>query len=286
MDNRCGGTCQWLLDEQAFLNWTQPLSSDPVLWVHGAPGTGKSMLASTIVDHLLHSPKTKDFLLLFFFVDGRSNNPEKIESVAILRSLVYQLEASTRLPKNDLVQKAFNNSLKPQATSFRVLWEVFSALLGLLTDCTTCILIDGVDECPDYHKLVSKLLSLVSTPKYHIKLYFSSRATSEPDLSELLDFYSFIEITASKTRKDMDLFIADRMENVIDDTDDSLKQELFVALKESANGMFVSVLVRVNLKVFMRGVTVQINRFSQRQEPQSYSYLRGAPGVVHERCIQ
>lgn len=248
MADRCAGTCQWLLDEQAFLNWTQPLSSDPVLWVHGAPGTGKSMLAATVVDHLRHSPATKDFLILFFFVDGRSNDSAKMESVAILRSLVYQLATSTRLPKNDLVQNAFNNySSQRRAISFEVLWELLSAQLRLLTGCTTCILIDGVDECPDHNSLVSNLLSLVSVPECYIKLFFSSRATSEPDLCELLEPYSFVEIDASKTRKDMDLFITTRMENVIGETYESFKQELCCALKESANGMYVSVPMRVDL---------------------------------------
>ena len=183
--DRCAGTCQWLLDEQAFLNWTQPLSSDPVLWVHGAPGTGKSMLAATVVDHLRHSPATKDFLILFFFVDGRSNDSAKdgIRGHSSLSRL--PINKVSRLPNNDLVQKAFNNSSQRQAISFRVLWEILSAQLRLVTDCTTCILIDGVDECPDHGTFVSKLLSLVLSPERYVKLFFSSRATSEPGLMQI-----------------------------------------------------------------------------------------------------
>lgn len=233
-NDRCPGTCHWLLDEPAFLDWIQPHSTDLVLWVHGGPGTGKSMLAASVIDHL----RSNNFSVLFFFVDKTSNDSAETESVAVLRSLVFQLSESSRIPKNNLVQHAFEKSAQRHALRFDPLWELFLALLCLSADATTFIIVDGIDEFRDDGSLVPKLLELVSTQGYHIKLFFTSRATT--GLCQMLDIYSSIEVTPLKTCNDMDLFIS-AMTNKVIGKHDSLKKDvnwIASALKETANGMY------------------------------------------------
>jgi len=42
-------SCQWLLDLDLYRQWADPKSSTNVLWIHGKPGSGKSVLAAFIV---------------------------------------------------------------------------------------------------------------------------------------------------------------------------------------------------------------------------------------------
>jgi len=68
------------------------------------------MLAANMIEHLCHSEGTKDYLVLYLFIDGRANDRERTGLVAILRSLVYQLANSPHLPNNNLVSQAVEKS--------------------------------------------------------------------------------------------------------------------------------------------------------------------------------
>ena len=197
------------------------------------------MLAATVVNHLYSDRGASDFLVFYFFVDGHSNDDTKTKALAVLSSLVCQLFYSRQLPKNDIVEHAFHNSLQVRG-DFDSLWPVFSALLCLRLRHTTCIILDGIDECSDYNLLIPKLLDLVTTQESHLKLFFTSRATSEPDLYELLNGHSFIEVTRSKTRADLDIYVTTMTRRILGD---SMREEevesISSALRKSANGISV-----------------------------------------------
>ena len=208
IEEKSEGTCQWLLEEDVYIKWMQSESPDSVLWIHGNPGVGKSMLTATAINHLSNlSKKTKnetvkehlddtdmfnDYIVLYFFVDGRDLN--KTEPVWILKSLTYQLIRFPQFPENHLLEHAYERSALDQAVDFDQVWDLFLALLHLLTPGhTKWILIDGLDECqcPDKKKFVQKLLGLISNPLLEVKLFVTSR-TSDKHLLELLTgFISF-----------------------------------------------------------------------------------------------
>lgn len=48
------GTNNWIIDDKRFLKWSDVHdTSSRVLWLTGGPATGKSVLASFIINHLL-----------------------------------------------------------------------------------------------------------------------------------------------------------------------------------------------------------------------------------------
>jgi hypothetical protein len=49
---RFPGTGQWLLERDEFLNWRDDPQSSNVLWCHGIPGAGKTVLSSVVVHKL------------------------------------------------------------------------------------------------------------------------------------------------------------------------------------------------------------------------------------------
>lgn len=235
---RCPGTCRWLLDEDHYLDWRQRDTSDSVLWLRGSPGTGKSMLTATVVEQL---SKPETTLVLYYFIDSRSNDHALTTSVAVLRSLVYQISNSKGLSKTNLIKDAFEQrGGEDTADSFEELWGLFTALLCLRLKETTCIVLDGIDECPDINLLIPKLLEVVSSTECSVKLFFASRVTSERVLCKLLDFYTFINVSVSKTREDMDLYVSNRTKNVVGQIE-CLKNDLesiSSSLRASANGMY------------------------------------------------
>jgi predicted ATPase len=61
---RYAGTGQWLLDSLEFGEWKAGTRQH--LWLHGNPGCGKTVLSTTVLDHL---NKLEDRAVLSFYFD-------------------------------------------------------------------------------------------------------------------------------------------------------------------------------------------------------------------------
>ena len=84
-DARMVGSCEWIAARSYFKTWRDDINSPQFLWVHGKPATGKSVLASYVVDHL------KEFhcdCSYFFFAH---RHPVKSSLSGFLRSIAYQM---------------------------------------------------------------------------------------------------------------------------------------------------------------------------------------------------
>lgn len=241
IESKCEGTCEWLLEEDKYQAWILPQSLETVLWLNGDPGTGKSMLAASVVDQVSRDPKLQHQAVIYFFVDGRSNDPNRTQATAILRSFVYQLSCSPNIPDNGIIEKAFQASGQERALQFDVLWNIFSALLSL--SAGTIITLDGLDESNDskIEKLISNLLNLISGLDGKIKLFIFSRSTSEPHICELLHMFPSITVTARKTSKDMEIFVSINTKKVLKPCSFStaeLIETVSSSLIAGANGMY------------------------------------------------
>ncbi|OQD72693.1 hypothetical protein PENANT_c227G08858 [Penicillium antarcticum] len=78
------GTGAWLLESPVFQEWHS--GSRRQLWLHGLAGCGKSVLSTTMLDHLANG---NDDLILSFFFDFNDVAKQTLEGM--LRSLAFQL---------------------------------------------------------------------------------------------------------------------------------------------------------------------------------------------------
>lgn len=69
-----------------FNKWTTDQQSS-VLWIHGGPGKGKTMLAISLIDELSQH-LTDGIILAYFFCE---NSSEKSNAVYIVRTLLWQI---------------------------------------------------------------------------------------------------------------------------------------------------------------------------------------------------
>ena len=118
------GSCWWLLRKGIYHEWLTNANST-VLWVHGIPGSGKSFLASFIIDDIKKRFQTNT--VIYFFCSGR--NESKSASISILRSVIYQLQML--LPSaSGVVEDAFQKSTHSVA-QYEELWDMFCGLIGI-----------------------------------------------------------------------------------------------------------------------------------------------------------
>ena len=207
---RTDGTCGWLLDHPSYRSWLKP-DGPHLLWVTGAPGMGKTVLASFIIDQmrLYHSHTAT----CFFFWDDKYALQKN--AVALLRGILFQIFHH----RQNLSIHALNSWRDTAGKAFEeasVLWRICTACfddpsLGKLV----CIL-DALDECQPSER--SQLMKWITQyfknrpPNTNrVKLIFTSRP--EITMSDILDD-SAIRIKL-EIRTDKDWLSID-IENFID----------------------------------------------------------------------
>jgi hypothetical protein len=87
---RIQGTCKWILSHLMFLLWLEDRSLRPqILWLHGPPSSGKSVLASHVVEYIRDLRGSPCQFFYFRYDDGA-----KRSTGALLWSLAYQAAGS------------------------------------------------------------------------------------------------------------------------------------------------------------------------------------------------
>jgi hypothetical protein len=132
------GTCEWLLRSQQFRSFTE--QENQLMWLHGIPGAGKTVLSSSVIDHLSASKSQKIIYYYFDFNDHASQT-----CCSCLRSLVWQFcSQSDQTPE---AVAGFYEECKGAAPSSEQLIQVLITILG--NEAGTYIIIDALDECMD-----------------------------------------------------------------------------------------------------------------------------------------
>ncbi|KAF2177895.1 hypothetical protein K469DRAFT_696285 [Zopfia rhizophila CBS 207.26] len=212
------GTAEWLFSDPTFVAWKSRnatggprWSKDMVLWIHGNPGSGKTILAASTVQELRHD--LDENICYFFF---RANDPDYEKSEDAYRSILAQ---TLQFHHNDpcLLDK-FAFMLEEQSCG----QSKVSAreALDMIKLCATdgyiqCILLDGVDECTDWHKLVnasSGLPAALFASATKLLLYGRPHLGAQPLLSQC----TAVEVGDS-TSKDIDILIRRRLECFVDE---------------------------------------------------------------------
>lgn len=146
-----------------------------LLWFHSLPGSGKSILSSSIVDRL-SKEKSLSICVHYFF---RFSDQSKRSLSTCLRSIAFQIAKQFPQFRRALNDLSFSTKTLEQAKP-KTIWEkIFNGLLFTMDFTTTMYwVIDGLDESDQSNLLVDFAQSIagLSLP---IKILFVSRQTPE-----------------------------------------------------------------------------------------------------------
>ena len=135
------GTCDWIVHCQETQDWLDSSVSPQaakILWIHGKPGTGKTILSSRLTEHLLD---TRSVSVAYFFC--YYGNEEKCRYLAIVRSWILQFAKSNKIAL-DAAMDVFQDKENKKAEEFEV-WKIFRRINERTPGCH--YLVDGFDEC-------------------------------------------------------------------------------------------------------------------------------------------
>ncbi|KAF1960875.1 hypothetical protein CC80DRAFT_501123 [Byssothecium circinans] len=267
-EEREEGTAQWIFTETAFTEWkdsTIVLEDNKkwrqmppwVLWVHaktgesrlsscsvprltwdlGNPGSGKTILASSVVEEFTESEALQPCYFFFKYDDPGSWHFE-----SALRSALAQILHWFR-HDNDILNK-FSFARSDMSASSGQETATPKELLALLRICAAeigqiTIVLDGIDECKAPEQVVRQLKELVTiTP---VKVICFSR-TSVDTLQRQVKQQQQIRVGRNTSSSDIGLYLIHQLQNLVEDRKlppSAAVEQLADTLVRGADGMFL-----------------------------------------------
>lgn len=169
-DIRQGSSCEWILQKEPFSQWRGDTSSSghTVLWINGKPATGKSVLASFVIEHLRQSGNVCSF---FFF---KHSDKSKSTLHRCLRHWAYQMADVDEGCREALLQKR-TDGISLEHMDERTIWRMMfqSGVLKALRK-PHFFVIDALDECSNATVFFDTVLPNLD-PSVPVKILVVSR---------------------------------------------------------------------------------------------------------------
>jgi Cdc6-like AAA superfamily ATPase len=233
------GTGRWILEHSKFRDWITGAVT-PSLWLHGKPGCGKTVLCSTIVDHVsdLYRDQPGTILVYFFF---RFDDDEKRNSNSMIRSIITQLQQAApqvHEPLCGLYSSCANGTRSPSPDQLRnTLRELIKPIPRVY------IIVDALDECNDREELLEFIDQLFGWRLDNLHILLTSRREEEMKnmLTTWIDGSMTVSLQENVVDADIRAYLTHRLNNdkklqkwsKIDD----LRHEIETTLMFKANGM-------------------------------------------------
>ncbi len=231
----CPDTCNWLLHDPAFHNWSKARSS--LLWMHGQVGSGKTIATSYLIHHLI-STKKNDSLLGYFYYDASTMESLPPESFfgAIAKQFCLQL---SELPAT-IVDAWKRASIRTETPKQPGLDELKSIVRSLLESHDSAkIVVDGLDESPNYSTVCDFLTSTVQAGTSALQVFISSRP--EQDIRRRLQGFQEIPVPENAIEADISTYIKMRIQTNprLCRMSEKMKYYAEMTLRADSHGMYV-----------------------------------------------
>ncbi|KAH9071664.1 hypothetical protein EDB83DRAFT_2517478 [Lactarius deliciosus] len=239
------GTAVWFFQGSIFIEWK---STGSLLWIHGKPGSGKSVFCSSVIQDVMTVCETGSAIMAYFYFDFKDLSKQTCHD--LLLSLISQLSTRSS-PCCDILHHVYklheNGTRQP---SDDVLKGCLKEMLRLPGRGPIFIVLDALDECPDssgFPSLRDEVLQLVKElVDLHLQgLHICTTSRPEVDIRAVLEplaFYSVSLHDENGQKSD----IADYVRNVVNSSPSTAMKRWRTAdrnlvietLIERADGMF------------------------------------------------
>ncbi|MCJ1285606.1 hypothetical protein MMC26_004947 [Xylographa opegraphella] len=234
LEKRSNGSCVWLLTDKTFAPWISNESkSSGVLWCKGRPGSGKSVLAAFVVQHLQESNHNCAF---YFF---RFGDQAKRTVSGFLRSVAYQLSCIVPEYRTRLLRMIDDSLTIPQADSKSIWQKLFiSAFFNLAIVKPVYLVVDALDEC-EVPSLLLKFFADTQASIVPIRIIIISRDSQS--LSKIFETAlrstEVTNLTIDDSREDLRLYIVDEIRSMRGDP--GFKDRVAAEILDKADGNFL-----------------------------------------------
>ncbi|EDN91972.1 hypothetical protein SS1G_07834 [Sclerotinia sclerotiorum 1980 UF-70] len=199
-------TGAWFLTSKQYEEWS--FGGGSFLWLYGIPGSGKTVLCSTIIEHLVGQVQQHATIALaYFYFDFNG------DLTGALKSLIAQLSAqSNNIPRplTDLFEES--RLRKSTSPTDEALLECFRNIL--LSFHHVYITFDALDEAARKEEVLSFISTIKSWQYQRLRLLVTSRQLAEIEdvLSPLVSDRLCLQDSIS-ARVDIKYFVSEKMKH-------------------------------------------------------------------------
>ncbi|UKZ54630.1 hypothetical protein TrVGV298_008440 [Trichoderma virens] len=278
------GTGQWFLDLKEFQHWIT--GNNHILFCHGIPGSGKTILTSLTINHLFSKFRGgHEVGMAYIYFDYKRVEEQKLEKLlaSLLKqlagSLPYLPESTKELYRQHSITRT-RPSLAELITEFEYIISQYSKLF---------IVLDALDECQS-SDLVQFLSKLSNLQKDHV---VNILATSRP-IPIIVDWFSNVNSTKLEIRSetsDITKYIEGHiglLPNVAQ-RNLPLAEEIKVVISEAADGMFLLAKIYLTLlqdKMTVNEIREQLGGFKSQTQGKQDNQKREILREAYEQAIE
>ena len=183
-----------------------------LLWLHGIPGCGKTVLCSTAIERVLqsHDPTTqKPVGIAYFYFDFKYQNQQVCD--AMLRSLIAQLSLQSleAFKPVDALYSACGSGISQP--SLPMILKALKDTAELYTD--VFVLVDALDECKELAELLRNVEDMVESKIASLHMLVTSRREKEIEdsMSTLLDAEHRLCVQSTLVKDDIRAYVRGRI---------------------------------------------------------------------------
>ncbi|KAI4940771.1 hypothetical protein J4E91_011258 [Alternaria rosae] len=276
----------WLLEGEQFTRWKERAASR--LWLYGIPGCGKTILSSTVIEHLLqYCHDDTSMVIAYFYFDF--NDTQKQDPELMLRSLLCQLlQSSVVIPKgvDALFSSCENGKRQPP---LHTLLEVTRQAMQEFTQ--VYVILDALDECTERLELMDMLETVAGWQLDSLHLLVTSR--KERDIETCLENYVREEDAICLQRDVVDQDIQRYVQQRLRDKkslakwtkDAAISQEVEDALMRGAHGMFRWAVCQLDTLAKCRNLVMLRNSLATLPQTLDQTYDRILTAISKEDCV-
>ncbi|KAH8826192.1 ankyrin repeat-containing domain protein [Flagelloscypha sp. PMI_526] len=262
---RSPSTCGWFWDHQKVRKWK---TTGGIFWCHAGMGTGKTIIASHVIEILKNIPD-ECFVAYYYF---EFTNPSTLSEEALFRSIVSQLSYTSENITRQLYQHHQNGLLQPQLKSLH------KALHDLIVMATRpiYIIVEALDELPlpQRRYLLESLLDLSPLASAGAHVMVTSR--NEVDIHHSFSEKVSLDVPIGKemVHRDIISFVDQQLAaKKWDSWPEDIVLEMRNTLIDKADGMF-------------RMVACQVEVLNQTQSTQDmWHALASLPATLGETYL-
>ncbi|KAL5088278.1 hypothetical protein Trisim1_006730 [Trichoderma cf. simile WF8] len=278
------GTGKWFLEQKEFQDWIT--GSNDTLFCYGIPGSGKTILASLIINHLSSRFRgSSDIGITYVYFDYNKQQDQDFQK--LLASILKQLAGGLhRLPES--TKRLYNGHSKKRTRAS--LEEILTDLTCVITNYSEVfIILDALDECLffELHLFLSRLFELQR--RYRMNIL----ATSRP-IPEIMDQVNSSNVTKLQIRaetSDITTYIEAQMDRLSRVTRRNLvlREDIKTNISEAVDGMFLLAKIYLDLlqdKTSVNDIRRQLEIFKSGN-PENNSDQKGKVlAYAYEQAIE
>ncbi|KAF8496179.1 hypothetical protein F5888DRAFT_413684 [Russula emetica] len=238
-------TAKWFFQGRIYQEWK---STGSLLWVHGKPGSGKSVLCSTVIQDIGAMCKAGNASMAYFYFDFRDPNKQGLRDLVC--SLLTQLSAQLAVHCDFLSNLYSAHDEGKSQPSESDLVKCLKEMVTLPNQHPTYLIIDALDESPNApgipsprERVLQLVRDLVEICVPNLRICVTSRP--EIDIRKVLEPLASRRVSLqdqSGQKED----IADYVRSIVYSNSEQFmarwttedKELVIKTLSERANGMF------------------------------------------------